>query len=220
MPILVENVLDVYTLDAISSTLKDDSLFEDGKKTAGKSARRVKNNLQARPDALEVKGAAKMVEQSLNQHPIIRNAALPAKFAKIMFNRYNPGMTYGAHIDDAIINNTRTDLSFTLFLSDPESYEGGELTLQQHDGNDQIKLPAGSLYLYPSNTLHYVEPVRAGSRLAAVGWIQSRIRLEEQRSILFDLYTSLKQLEDKDENKAARLNLLKVQSNLIRLWAD
>lgn len=220
MPILVNNVLDVHTLDAINDVLSQPELFQDGKKTAGKTAREVKQNLQADPTSNAVIGASRLIEQTLQAHPLIKSAAYPDKFAKIMFSRYEPGMTYGNHVDDAVIAGTRTDLSFTLFLSDPKSYQGGELVIVKADGEDSIKLPAGALYLYPSDSIHRVAPVTSGTRLAAVGWIQSKVRLEQHRTILFDTFTALQQLPNTTENKEARLSLLKVQSNLLRLWCD
>ena len=220
MQIFLDNVLDVHTINALANTLADPRLFEDGKRTAGRTAKRVKSNLQARPDAPEVKGATKLVEKSLLAHPVFRAAALPAKFAKIMFSRYTPGMRYGTHVDDPFIAGTRTDLSFTLFLSDPESYEGGELILNKHDGDEPIKLPKGALALYPSTSLHHVAEVTAGSRLAAVGWVQSRVRSAEHREILFDLHHALAQLPGNAANQDARLSLLKAKSNMMRLWAD
>lgn len=219
MAILVDNLLDVHRTKAILESLGDD-VFLDGKLTAGKTARDVKHNLQADASNPSVVAATKMIEQALRKHPMIMNAALPAKFAKIMISRYDQGMTYGSHVDNAIIADTRTDLSFTLFLSDPDSYDGGELIVQKHDGDDVIKLPQGSLYLYPSNTLHYVAPVTHGVRYAAVGWIQSRVRLDEQRTTLFDLYMALQELPDTEANQKARLQILKAKSNLMRLWAD
>lgn len=220
MAIILENVLDVHSIDAITDALADDALFQDGSSTAGKTARRVKQNLQADPRASTVKGATKLVEKKLLAHRLFKQAALPVRFAKIMFNRYDPGMNYGAHIDDAIINKTRTDLSFTLFLSAPESYTGGELVLRRPDGDDTVKLPSGALYLYPAYSLHYVAPVTEGRRLAAVGWVQSRVRLAEHREILFDLYSALQQLPDNPDNRPARLQIIKAQNHIMRLWAD
>ena len=147
-------------------------------------------------------------------------AALPQKFAKILISRYTPGMHYGAHIDDPVIAGTRTDLSFTLFLSDPESYQGGELILKKHDGDELVKLQKGALCLYPSTSLHHVAEVTSGTRLAAVGWVQSRVRLGDQREILFDLQKALNDIPDTPENHPARLSLLKAKSNLMRLWVD
>ncbi len=220
MQIFLNNILDTHTLEAVTTALSDETLFEDGKKTAGRTAKRVKTNLQARPDAIEVKGALKLVEKALLAHPVFKAAAMPEKFAKIMFNRYAPGMQYGTHVDDPIIEGTRTDLSFTLFLSDPETYEGGELVLCKHDGEEKVKLPKGALSLYPSTSLHHVAEVTKGTRLAAVGWVKSRVKLAEHREILFDLHTALAQLPDTPENQEARLNILKAKSNIIRLWAE
>lgn len=220
MQIFLDNVMDVHTLKAVTDALSDDSLFEDGKRTAGRTAKRVKTNLQARPQTPEVRGAVKLLEKALLAHPVFRAAAIPEKFAKIMFNRYVPGMHYGTHVDDPIIAGTRTDLSFTLFLSDPDSYEGGELVIRKQDGDEQVKLPRGALSLYPATSLHYVAEVRSGSRLAAVGWLQSRVRLAEHREILFDLHRALAQLPDTAENREARLTILKAKSNLMRLWVD
>jgi PKHD-type hydroxylase len=220
MAIFIENVLDVHTLEAISDALATLALFEDGKKTAGKTAKKVKNNLQADTNNNLVKGAIYQVEKALFANQAFISAAQPLKCAKIVLNRYETGMGYGEHVDDAFIDGTRTDLSFTLFLSEPESYQGGELILKKADGDESVKLPRGSLYLYPSTSVHYVAPVTSGSRLAAVGWVQSRVRLEEHRMVLFNLVSALKQLPDNAENSNSRLTLLQVQSNLQRLWSD
>ena len=220
MQIFIDQILDQASLDAVVDALSNDSLFEDGKKTAGRTARKVKTNLQAKPSAPAVKGALKMLEKALLAHPVFCAAAMPAKFAKILFSRYTPGMCYGTHIDDPVIAGTRTDLSFTLFLSEPDSYEGGELILNKHDGDEPVKLPKGALSLYPSTSLHHVAEVTSGSRLAAVGWVQSRVRLAEHREILFDLHRALAELPDTEVNQAARLSLLKARSNIMRLWLE
>lgn len=220
MAILVNNLLDVHSIASITEVLAAPNIFHDGQKTAGKTARAVKSNLQADSKSLQVQGACKLIEKKLRGHALVKHAAFPKKFAKIMLNCYQPGMSYGDHIDDATIAGVRTDLAFTLFLSAPESYEGGELVLKKHDGEDAIKLPAGALYLYSADTIHRVNPVLSGSRLAAVGWLQSRVRLAQHRTILFDLYCALQQLPNSEENRHSRLGLLQVQSNLQRLWLD
>ncbi|VUD40886.1 PKHD-type hydroxylase [Thalassocella blandensis] len=220
MLLIIENVLELSKLQAVQQTLSDSNLFEDGKVTAGRAAINVKSNLQASPRHLEVKGALSLIETALREHTVFRAAAHPLEFAKIMFNRYEGGMEYGSHVDNAFINDTRTDLSFTLFLSDPDTYDGGELVLQSHSGDEPIKLPAGSLVVYPSTSLHYVAKVQSGIRLAAVGWVKSRVRLAEHREILFDLQHSLANLARTEENQVARLSLLKAQNNLLRLWSD
>lgn len=219
MATFIENVLDIHAIHAITEALQDESLFEDGRVSAGGTAKKVKRNVQAKNTAA-VQGITTMIEQKLRENAVLRSAALPLKFAKIMVNRYDEGMTYGAHVDDAFIAGVRTDLSFTLFLSDPKSYAGGELMVQRDDGDEAIKLPQGSLYLYPADSIHYVAPVTHGSRLAAVGWIQSKVRLQEQRQILFDLSSALKQLPTTEANHGARLKLLNVHNNLLRRWAD
>ncbi len=220
MQIYLSQVLDAHQLDAVLASLKDDTLFEDGTRTAGRMARKVKSNLQARATSVTVKGAAALVEKCLREHTVFRSAALPSAFSKIMFNRYDEGMAYGTHVDDAYIAGCRTDLSFTLFLSDPESYDGGHLVLERSDGDEPVKLAAGDAILYPSTMLHHIEEVTRGQRLAAVGWVQSRVRLAEHRSVLFDLQHALNMLPETEESHAARLTLMKARSNLLRLWAD
>lgn len=209
MQIFLEKVLNGHQLSAIADLLADASLFVDGRTTAGRSAKKVKSNLQAQPAAVETKGAVAMVEKALLAHPVFKAAAQPEQFARILFSRYEPGMHYGAHVDDPVIAGVRTDLSFTLFISEPDTYQGGELVLQKHDGDESIKLGAGSLVLYPSTTVHHVTEVTEGYRLAAVGWVQSRVRSAEQREILFDLHNTLANLPDIPENESTRLSLLK-----------
>lgn len=218
MAILVDNLLDVHSVKAVLDSMTDE-LFLDGGRTAGKTARAVKKNLQADPKASSVVAAARLVEGALRKHPLVVNAAHPDKLSNIIISRYDAGMTYGSHVDNAFIQGTRTDLSFTLFLSDPADYDGGELVLQKHDGDDVIKLPQGSVYIYPSHEIHYVAPVTRGVRYAAVGWIQSRVKSDEHRTVLFDLYLALQQMADNEENKQARLQILKVRNNLMRMWA-
>ncbi|MEM1031478.1 MAG: Fe2+-dependent dioxygenase [Myxococcota bacterium] len=220
MAFLIDRVLDPPTVDAIVEVLEDPAILDDGKKTAGRSAREVKDNQQARADAPQVVTAVNLVQDALRKHPVFRTAALPLRFAKTMFSRYAPGMQYGPHVDDAFIGGTRTDLSFTLSLSAPDQYEGGELVLKRHDGDEQVKPPRGAVYLYPSNSLHYVAPVTHGVRLAAVGWVQSRVRRDDQREMLFDLARALEFLPRTEEHRETRLLLLKTRNNLLRLWAS
>lgn len=220
MSIYIDTLLDEHLLTAVQDSLVDESLFSDGKSTAGRTARQVKTNQQANDDASEVAAAQKLIEKSLLAHPVINKAIYPDRLAKIMFSRYEAGMNYGEHVDNAIINNVRTDIAFTLFLSDPSSYDGGELEIIKTDGHDSIKLPAGSLYLYSADSIHQVKPVTSGVRLAAVGWVQSKVRLTQHRQILFDLHNALQLLPENEGNKKARLNILKVRNNLERLWCD
>ncbi|GGZ97925.1 PKHD-type hydroxylase [Arenicella chitinivorans] len=220
MAFLIENAIDNHSLLAIQDAVADSSLYQDGKLTAGKSARQVKQNLQADPEAAAILGVKQKIETALASHPLLKRAVYPQRFAKIIISRYQPGMEYGAHIDEACIDNTRTDIAFTLFLSDPDTYSGGELEIHKSDGIEQIKLPAGSAYVYSADTIHRVTPVTAGERFAAIGWIQSKIRLAAHRQTLFDLSQALELLPRNEQNTAARLNILKVKSNLERLWCD
>ncbi|MFQ3247799.1 MAG: PKHD-type hydroxylase [Arenicella sp.] len=220
MSIYINSLLDEHSLIAIQDSLSKPFLFANGKVTAGGMAKKVKYNLQADKDATEIIAAQKLIEKSLLANSVVKKAVYPDCIAKIMISRYEPCMAYGEHVDDALINNVRTDIAFTLFLSDPNSYEGGELEISRSDGYDSIKLPAGGLYLYSADSIHKVNPVTSGLRLAAVGWIQSKIRLAQHREILSDLNNALQLLPEDEINKAARLRFLKVKNNLERVWYD
>lgn len=215
----IADVLDAPSLDAVRSSLDDPALFEDGRRTAGWHAREVKRNLQATSRGL-AGGVLRKIEQALLAHEVLVAAARPKRLVRLLISRYEPGMTYGTHVDDAMIDGVRTDLSFTLFLSDPASYQGGALVVEDSYGERAIKLPAGELILYPSTTLHRVEPVTAGVRLAAVGWLRSYVRDAERREILFDLETALRQVHA-EQGKSAIFDLLvKTRTNLLRRWAE
>ena len=220
MAFFIDNILEPTAVEALVDALSDDRLFEDGAKTAAGAARAVKRNQQADPTSKTVQGARELVERALLKNPEVQAAAIPLKIARLSFSRYEAGMAYGPHVDEAFINGARTDLSFTLFLSDPESYEGGALVVQRYDGDDEVKLPCGSLYLYSSDHLHHVAPVSRGIRLAAVGWVESRVRSEEQRAILFDLHQALKQVGRGEEAHELRLTLLRARNSLLRRWAS
>ncbi|MEM7675104.1 MAG: Fe2+-dependent dioxygenase [Myxococcota bacterium] len=220
MAFFIDDVLDTHMLDTIVEALQDERLFEDGASTAGGAARAVKNNEQARPTEDIVRGATKLLKKALLKNSDFKATALPKEIIRLSFSRYIKGMQYGAHVDDAFIGGLRTDLSFTLFLSEPDSYGGGELVIQRYDGDEKIKLPKGSLYLYPSDTLHRVAPVEFGTRLAAVGWVHSRVRADEQRTVLFDLDRALRKLPRNTETHETRLILLRSRNSLLRMWAD
>lgn len=198
----------------------DASAFVDGRRTAGWHARLVKNNLQADRADRTAAAICDELRAKLLAHPLFVAATRPKTFGSLLLSRYEPGMEYGRHVDDALMGGIRTDISFTLFLSDPETYEGGELVIEDSEGENAIRLPAGSLYLYPSTTLHRVEPVRSGTRLAAVGWVRSFVRDPGRREILFDLETARKQ-EFERNGKSETFDLLsKCFANLLRLWAE
>lgn len=220
MSIFIDSLLDKHTLIALRDSLSNQNLFIDGKISAGGAAKKVKENLQAETCSNQVIAGQTLIEKSLFTHPAVKKAIYPGRLAKVVFSRYEEGMFYGDHVDEGVINNVRTDIAFTLFLSDPDSYNGGELEIRKSDGYDSIKLPEGGLYLYAADSIHQVKPVTSGIRLAAVGWIQSKIRSPQHRQILADLNNSLQLLPLNEQNKYARLDLLKAKNNLERLWIE
>ena len=194
--------------------------FVDGTQTAGWHAKLVKNNLQAdraQPGFAELNKAA---TDAILSNQTVRIAARPKAVTPLLFSRYSGGMTYGTHVDDAVIMGVRSDVSFTLSLTDPGAYQGGELVMETPGGEQAFKLPAGHMILYPSTTLHRVEPVTSGERLAAVGWMQSAIRDAHAREILYDLELARRGVFDK-QGKTREFDLLsKATANLQRLWAE
>jgi PKHD-type hydroxylase len=204
-------------LEAIKATINDVS-FHDGQSTAGRAAFQVKQNQQA--DMVEVAGILKLVEQRLLANDLFVQSTYPQQFVRMLLSRYQPGMSYGTHIDEALINNQRTDISFTLFLSDPNQYKGGELVLEDSSGERSWKLDAGDLLLYPSTFLHRVNEVTEGERLVIVGWVTSRVREPNQREILFDMEQSLRQEFNQNGKTAQYDRLSRVRNNLLRQWLD
>lgn len=220
MLLQIADVLDRPTLAAIRDALASPSLWEDGGATAKGRARAAKNNLQARLCDPAAKGVSETIAAAVLANDTIRAAALPAAIARLMLNRYDESMEYGAHVDAPYIEGVRTDLSFTLFLSDPGDYDGGALAIDSAGAEDEIKLPAGSLVLYPSSYLHRVERVTRGSRLAAVGWIRSRVRSAERRAMLFELESALADLAAAGAPVAVRDRLANLRNNLIRDFGE
>lgn len=193
--------------------------FVDGQETAGWAAKQVKNNLQmARgPKADLVK---RIAETALQRHSVFHAAAQPKRILRTLVSRYEVGMTYGWHVDDPLMGGHRSDLSFTLFLSDPEDYEGGALILDGTDGISEVKLKAGEAVLYPTGALHQVAPLSGGARLAVVGWVRSLIRRADQREMLFELDISCRSVFEKEGKSALFDRLHKTKSNLMRMWAE
>lgn len=193
--------------------------FGDGRATAGAHARTVKANDQAAPgEALEA--IQTKITAALMAHPVFRSAARPRALTKLIVSRYREGQAYGLHVDDAIMQGLRTDLSFTLFLSDPDTYDGGALIIEDHFEARAVKLAAGELILYPATTLHRVEPVTRGQRLAVVGWVQSLIRDQGRREMLFDLDQAVEEVFQTQGKTALFDRLAKTRSNLLRMWAE
>ncbi|MGH7006390.1 MAG: Fe2+-dependent dioxygenase, partial [Alphaproteobacteria bacterium] len=182
----------------------------------------VKHNRQAEPD--DVAAAADLVSKGLAAHSVYQAAALPQRMSAVLFNRYEPGMEYGPHVDDAVMGSgrarLRSDLSFTLFLDDPRSYEGGDLVIESASGEQSFKLEAGACLLYPATSLHRVAPVTHGRRHAAVGWVQSLVRAADAREVLFDLDTARRAVFEQ-QGKSSTFDLLaKTYATLLRRWAE
>ena len=201
-----------------SQLLADDTPWQAGIATAGWHARGVKHNRQLECDSERQRQLAPVVLQALEADPLLQAAALPLRIHSLRFSRCGPGEGYGRHLDDAYMGAGRSDLSFTVFLSPPDHYSGGELVLEGPAGEERCKLAAGAAVVYPSTLLHRVEPVGQGERLVAVGWIESRIRSAEQRELLFELDTARRSLFTKD-GKSEEFDLIsRSYSNLLRLW--
>lgn len=220
----IANVLNESKLHLLVKELRQ-STFIEGSLTAGWHARLVKKNTQLK-DRNSPKNQAlqKIVIQALEQNILIQMAVLPKRIQPILFSRYEVGMSYGSHVDDAIMGKStdmmRSDISATLFLSDPDSYRGGELVIETSQGEESFKLAAGSIIIYPSTSLHRVEPITQGVRLAAVTWMQSLVRDAGKREILFDLDT-VRRLIFEQEGKSHQFDLIsKSYANLLRLWVD
>jgi PKHD-type hydroxylase len=204
----------------------DQAEWVDGRVTAGHQSSRVKHNDQlpeAHPLATSL---GDVVLTALQRSPLFIAAALPLRIFPPLFNRYTGGGNFGSHVDNAIrqVSGTghriRTDLSATLFLSDPEEYEGGELLVEDTYGVHSVKLPAGHLILYPASSLHSVRAVTKGTRVASFFWIQSMIRDDGQRTLLFDLDTSIQRLNQDLPDHPSALQLTGVYHNLLRRWAE
>jgi PKHD-type hydroxylase len=199
-------------------------VFVDGKATAGHRAKRVKQNLQAdRAKSPQAADLEEIVLGALRRNAEFKRAALPRHIRPPLFSRYEPGMHYGRHVDDAIMGSShraRSDLSVTLFVSDPQDYDGGELAIETPFGEQEIKLPAGAAVVYESSTLHRVVPVTRGYRLAAVTWVQSLVRDPAAREILHDLdlvrHACNRLAPDAHETDLA----YKAYVNLMRMWAE
>ena len=200
--------------------------WSDGKATAGYLSSRVKDNVQVPEGHPVARRLGDMILDALDKNQLFISAALPLKVVPPLFNRYAGGQQYGGHVDGAIRpvfgtpHRVRTDLSATLFLSDPSEYDGGELVVQDLLGESRIKFPAGDMVLYPGTSVHRVEPVTKGARVAAFFWIQSMIREDAKRDLLFQIDTSLQQLGHDVPDHASVVQLMGVYHNLLRLWSD
>jgi len=204
----------------------DNAPWIDGRVTAGHQGIHVKQNQQiaeGSPVAIEL---GNIVLAALERNPLFISAALPNRIYPAMFNRYQGGMHFGNHVDGSIRllpgtgDKIRTDLSATLFLALPESYDGGELLIEDTYGTQTIKLPAGDVILYPASSLHRVTPVTRGARLACFFWVQSMVRDNGQRTLLFDLDGAIQRLTTTNADNASRTKLTGLYHNLMRMWSD
>ncbi|MBX9614803.1 MAG: Fe2+-dependent dioxygenase [Caulobacteraceae bacterium] len=217
--IIIEQIFSREEALAIGEAL-DHAPFQDGSLTAGPAARKVKQNTQARGDDAGVAAMGHRVRQALERHDLVRGLVRPIRWSNLLFSRYGPGQQYGLHADNAVMVDEngwplRTDVSFTLFLSDPETYGGGALRIPEPTGDRMIRPDAGCAVFYPTGVLHQVTPVTVGVRVACVGWIQSMVKRPDHREILYDL----DRLRDGLADDAA-LTLDKTIGNLLRMWAE
>ncbi|TDU72853.1 PKHD-type hydroxylase [Prosthecobacter fusiformis] len=210
--------------------LLDATDWIDGKATTGYQSAKAKDNMQLPENSPVARELGDMILAALSQNPLFVAAALPLRILPPMFNRYAGGQSFGTHVDNAIRQfpnapiRIRTDLSATLFFSDPEEYEGGELCIEDLYGAKAIKLPPGHMVLYPSTSLHHVTPVTRGARVSSFFWLQSMIRDNGQRSLLFDLDLSIQRLGQElagnDVAEKTGVQLTGVYHNLLRQWAE
>jgi PKHD-type hydroxylase len=204
----------------------DGARWIDGNVTSGHQSSKAKYNEQLPEDGAEARELGERVLQALARSPLFFSAALPKQVFPPLFNRYGPGMTFGNHIDAAIRAHPvqpvriRTDLSATLFLVDPASYDGGELLVEDTYGVQRVKLPAGDMVLYPGTSLHRVAPITRGVRVASFFWIQSMIREDARRTLLFDLDMATVKLTQAVPDNPALISLTGVYHNLLRMWAE
>lgn len=206
--------------------LLDTAEWVDGKVTAGHQSARAKDNQQLPEGSPLARQLGDMVLAALERNPRFISAALPLKVFPPLFNRYAGGQSFGLHVDNAIrqVRGTgqrvRTDLSATLFLAEPAEYDGGELVVEDTYGAHAVKLPAGHMVLYPSSSLHRVNPVTRGARVASFFWIQSMVRDDAQRTLLFDMDTAIQQMAQQSHDHPAVVQLTGVYHNLLRMWAE
>jgi PKHD-type hydroxylase len=219
---------DVLTADQVKQArqILDAAQWVDGKVTAGHQSARAKNNSQLPEDSPEARQLGEMILNALGQNALFISAALPSKVFPPLFNRYSGGQDFGTHVDNAIRqvpgtgHRIRTDLSATLFFSDPQDYDGGDLIVEDTYGVHGVKLPAGHLVLYPSTSLHHVKAVTRGARVASFFWIQSMIRDDAERTLLFDLDVAIQRVNRDLPEHPSSVQLTGVYHNLLRRWAE
>lgn len=204
----------------------DTAEWIDGRATAGHQSARAKDNMQLPEDSPLARKLGDDIIAALERNALFASAALPLRIFPPLFNRYQGGQAFGMHVDNAVrqvrgtAHRVRTDLSATLFLADPQEYQGGELIVEDTYGAQRIKLPAGHMVLYPASSLHKVQPVTAGARVASFFWIQSMIRGDSERAVLFDLDLAIQRLNRDTPDHPSIVQLTGVYHNLLRRWAE
>ncbi len=221
MNFLTHQLLNPQEIDFLKTNLNSSDLpWEDGKKTAGNHAAKVKNNLQLERGSNLAKKLSALIEKKLLNDFLIKSFALPKKIHGTMFTKSTQGMKYGRHIDNAFMSSGRADLSFTIFLNEKENYSGGELLIESLNKEEKFKLNSGEIILYPSTYLHSVQEVTKGERIVFVGWIESYVKSIETREYLFDLDAGAKSLLAK-YGRSNEIDLIfKSYSNLLRILGE
>lgn len=206
--------------------LLDAASWVDGNATSGYQSAQAKYNEQLPEDGAQARELGALVVEALSRNQLFFSAAMPKQVFPPLFNRYREGMTFRNHVDGAIRTHAgsrlriRTDLSATLFLTDPADYDGGELLVEDTYGVHRVKLAAGSMVLYPATSLHRVEPITRGTRVASIFWVQSMVREDARRSLLFDLDMSILRLTQAHPDDPALVSLVGVYHNLLRMWTE
>lgn len=219
---------DVLTTEQVAHARQvfDNAEWVDGRVTAGHQSSRTKDNMQLPENSESARQLGEMVLDALGRNPLFISAALPSKVFPPLFNRYSRGQSFGTHVDNAIrqvpgtAHRIRTDLSATLFFTNPDEYDGGDLVVEDTYGLHNVKLPAGHLVLYPASSLHHVRPVTRGARIASFFWIQSMVREDSERTLLFDLDTAIQGLNRSRPDDPIAVQLTGVYHNLLRRWAE
>ncbi|MBU1348007.1 MAG: Fe2+-dependent dioxygenase [Alphaproteobacteria bacterium] len=222
------HIPEVFSKDEVARlrSILDAGPWADGNATSGHQSARAKSNAQLPEDCAAAREVGGLVVQALQANPMFVSAALPHTIFPPLFNRYEGGQAFGAHVDNAIRTHPsglriRSDLSATLFLSEPDDYDGGELTIDGAYGPQVVKLPAGDLVLYPSRSLHRVTPVTRGARVSSFFWIQSLVANDQDRETLFQLDVATQRVAiDKSPSDPAVLELTGVYHNLLRRWSE
>lgn len=219
---------EVLTAEQVAQcrAMLDEAEWVDGRVTAGPQSGRAKDNMQLPENSPAAWRMGDLIVDALQRNPLFVTAALPLRVFPPLFNRYTGGQSFGTHVDNSIRQVTgtphriRTDLSATLFFSEPDEYEGGELLVEDTYGTQSVKLPAGHLILYPSTSLHQVRPVTRGARVCSFFWVQSMVREDSQRALLFDLDIAIQAVRQDHPDHPSGVQLTGIYHNLLRRWAD